>query len=152
MKKFLVIFILYSGTVSAEENFLRWKGKEHVAEILSDVTVYTGIGLDTWDSWKSGDRKRAYTCQGIRLGLSVGVNELTKRLVKRERPDGSDEKSFYSMHTSSSMVSSGWNFSIGIPISIGTGALRMGANRHFGTDILVGAGMGILLQKVCSKE
>lgn len=121
------------------------------ARVLSDITVYSSIGLDSIDSFRQVDKGKAFKCQALRLGINNGVNQLVKHLVHKERPDGSDNKSFYSSHTSNSFVSSGWNYSIGLSLGITTGILRVKAKKHDWIDVSVGATAGLLSQLVCDK-
>jgi len=121
------------------------------ANTLSNITVYTSIGLDTLDSFKHQDKIHAFKCQAIRLGINNGINQLVKNVVHKQRPDGSDNKSFYSNHTSNAFVSSGWNYSVGITLGITTGALRIVAKKHDWIDVSVGAITGLIIQQVCDK-
>lgn len=85
-------------------------------------------------------------------GLSVyGV----KTLTKVERPDGSARNSFPSGHTANAFAGAEilrreyWNVSpwigvAGYAVAAGTGFLRMYNNRHWLTDVVAGAGFGIL--------
>lgn len=78
-----------------------------------------------------------------------------KSLTKVERPDGSYRNSFPSGHTASAFAgaellrreywsSSPWIGVAGYVVAAGTGFLRMYNNRHWLTDVLAGAGVGIL--------
>lgn len=85
-------------------------------------------------------------------GLSVyGV----KTLTKVRRPDGSTCNSFPSGHTATAFAGAEilrreyWNVSpwigvAGYAVAAGTGFLRMYNNRHWLTDVVAGAGFGIL--------
>lgn len=85
-------------------------------------------------------------------GVSVfGVKTLTKVI----RPDGSTPNSFPSGHTATAFVGAEilrreyWNVSpwigiAGYAVAAGTGFLRMYNNRHWLTDVVAGAGFGIL--------
>lgn len=85
-------------------------------------------------------------------GMSVyGI----KTLTRIERPDGSTRNSFPSGHTATAFAGAEllrreyWNTSpwigvAGYVVAAGTGFLRMYNNRHWLTDVLAGAGLGIL--------
>lgn len=93
----------------------------------------------------------AYTLMG------VTVNGL-KTLTKVERPDGSSRNSFPSGHTATAFMGaeflrkeyqdvSPWIGVAGYAVAAGTGFFRMYNNRHWLTDVLAGAGIGILSAK-----
>lgn len=85
-------------------------------------------------------------------GLSVyGIKSVTRV----ERPDGSTRNSFPSGHTATAFAGAEilrreyWNVSpwigvAGYAVAAGTGFLRMYNNRHWLTDVVAGAGFGIL--------
>lgn len=90
----------------------------------------------------------AYTLMGI------SVNGL-KRITKVERPDGSSKNSFPSGHTATAFMGaeflrkeykdvSPWIGVAGYAVATSTGFFRMYNNRHWLTDVLTGAGIGIL--------
>lgn len=78
-----------------------------------------------------------------------------KSITKIERPDGSSKDSFPSGHTATAFVGAEllrreyWNVSpwigvAGYAVAVGTGFFRMYNNRHWLTDVIAGAGVGIL--------
>lgn len=86
------------------------------------------------------------------MGLTV---ESTKRLVGRVRPDGSDDRSFPSGHTAAAFLTaslfakeyghlSPW-YSVGAyGVATSTAMLRRINDKHWMSDVMVGAGIGIL--------
>lgn len=83
----------------------------------------------------------------------------TKKLAAIERPDGSGKNSFPSGHTATTFVGaeflhqefkdqSIWFGIAGYTIAAGTGYLRMYNNRHWLSDVVAGAGVGILSTKI----
>lgn len=145
MKGLLVALILAIAVPAAaqEPTPLRWPAEHRaLAGHISDGIVAGQVLVDTVHSFRSADRSGAFTCQAIRLGFTIGVAELTKRLVQRTRPDASDRKSFFSEHTAIAMASAGWRYEIGIPVAFGAGYFRMAANKHYATDVLAGAAVG----------
>lgn len=123
--------------------------EQRAAQIVSDVAVWSAIGLDTWHQARRDEPKRALTCEAMRLGLAVGVSELGKRIVREERPDKSDRKSFPSMHTAVATQAAGWRYSVGIPLAALAGGGRILGRRHFWWDVLAGAGVGAVSTTVC---
>ncbi|MEK7265208.1 MAG: phosphatase PAP2 family protein [Pseudomonadota bacterium] len=86
------------------------------------------------------------------IGAAMLVTTGLKETISRTRPDGSDDKSFPSVHTSTSFAAAatltnryGWK--VGLPahaLAAFVGASRVEANRHFVTDVLAGAVIGEL--------
>lgn len=78
-----------------------------------------------------------------------------KNITKVERPDGSTRNSFPSGHTATAFMGaellrreywdiSPWIGVAGYAVAAGTGFFRMYNNRHWLTDVIAGAGIGIL--------
>jgi membrane-associated phospholipid phosphatase len=105
-------------------------------------------------------------------GIAMDVNQVVKFAVARQRPfvhygasgdpgrkpDPDDNVSFYSGHTTftfavaaaagtvSSMrgyESAPWVWGVGMTLAATTGYLRIAGDKHYLTDVLVGAGTGI---------
>ncbi len=112
------------------------------ANIASYIPVAASIVYDSYKSYKSVDRKKAFALQGLKTGTNLVASELIKLAVHRIRPDLSDNKSFPSEHTE--LAAMGSSIAISIPLAAGTGYLRMAANKHFLTDTLTGLGIGFL--------
>lgn len=96
------------------------------------------------------------------LGISYGILgvsvETAKHLTHRMRPDGSDNLSFFSGHTSSAFLcaeflnqeygaKSPWLSVAGYTIAGATGVLRLYNHDHWFSDVITGAGMGMLSAK-----
>lgn len=90
----------------------------------------------------------AYAIMGVTVASVKGI-------VRSERPDGSDMRSFPSGHAAAAFVGAEllrreyWNVSpwIGVggyAVAVGTAALRLHHGRHWINDVLAGAGVGIL--------
>jgi membrane-associated phospholipid phosphatase len=120
----------------------------HAADVASTVTVSTQIGLDTLASLRAPDRRCALLHQGLRLGLVVGLSELVKHVVHRTRPDGSDRQSFWSEHTALAAGSRGWSVGWSVPLTLGTGYLRVAANKHYISDVVAGALVGDVVARL----
>jgi hypothetical protein len=89
------------------------------------------------------------------MGITVNALKLT---IKEQRPDGSSNNSFPSGHAATAFMGaellrhefrnmSPWIGVAGYAVAAGTGFFRMYNNRHWFTDILAGAGIGILSAK-----
>ncbi|SKB39982.1 phosphatase PAP2 family protein [Daejeonella lutea] len=98
------------------------------------------------------DRTAIYFISNTLMGLSVNfLKEHTAKL----RPSGDDRRSFPSGHTATAFVAaefmrqefkdvSPWYGVAGYTMAGTTGALRMMNNKHWFSDVLAGAGVGIL--------
>ena len=86
--------------------------------------------------------------------MAVSVTEILKRSVKEERPDQSDDLSFPSGHTSVAFTNAAllyyeykdsnlWYAGSGFLFATATGILRIANNRHYTSDVLAGAGIGL---------
>lgn len=91
----------------------------------------------------------------LMLGTTYGL----KAIIKEQRPDGSTSDSFPSGHTALAFMGaeflhqeyrdqSVWYGVAGYVVASGTGILRMYNNRHWFSDVVAGAGVGILSTKV----
>lgn len=146
----ILSLVLLAGPAAAQDNGLAWPlSDRHTAAVVSDWLVAGQLGAAVVSGLRSADRKQALSCLSYRVGVTVGVAELVKRTVHRTRPDESDRMSFYSEHTALATVASGWRFQVSVPIAIGAGYLRVAANKHFPSDVAVGALAGYLARKVC---
>jgi hypothetical protein len=101
--------------------------------------------------------------QTIMLVMAQATNAFltwsTKELTHVERPDGSDNFSFPSGHTSASFVmaevlhqefkeKSVWISVAGYTVATAVGAMRMLNNKHWLSDVVAGAGFGIFSVKL----
>lgn len=103
--------------------------------------------------------------------LAADLNQLVKFAVGRERPfvhygdparphEADDDLSFYSGHTSLAFAlassagtvstlrgyrSAPWVWGVGLGLAATTGYLRIAADRHYLTDVLVGAATGLAI-------
>jgi membrane-associated phospholipid phosphatase len=101
------------------------------------------------------DASGVYVLSTIIMGVSV---KTTKSLSNHIRPDGSDENSFPSGHSSTAFASaeflrqeyrdvSPWYGYAGYTVAAATGVLRLRNNKHWFGDVVAGAGFGILSTK-----
>ncbi|MBC7864824.1 MAG: phosphatase PAP2 family protein, partial [Bacteroidia bacterium] len=114
--------------------------------------------------------KNNFQGQLIRYSLSTLLANLIiqplKYSTKILRPDGSTANSFPSGHTTAAFVSAefmhqelgkhGWGYSVAAySVATSVGTMRILNNRHWFSDVLVGAGIGMLSTKlvyfICDK-
>jgi hypothetical protein len=132
---------------SLDPSNLAWQQQnQNKAAILSDITVGLAIAEDTYESWKSSDRRKAFAQQSLRTTIDVAVVEITKHFVHRQRPDKSDNMSFYSEHTE--LASMGYNLKFSLSLGAATGYFRIAANKHYLTDTIVGFAAGVLTSRL----
>lgn len=144
----LLLLLFLPAPARAE---LAWPAAHRdTANTISNWLVGANLAADTIANLRAEHPKQALGCQAFRLGVSIGAAEGLKHLVKEPRPDGSDHLSFPSEHTWIASVSSGWRFSVGIPIAVGAGYFRVAANKHSVADVVAGAFGGFLSRKVCA--
>ncbi|WP_281337091.1 phosphatase PAP2 family protein [Flavobacterium eburneipallidum] len=86
--------------------------------------------------------------------MAVSVTEILKRSFKEQRPDQSDNLSFPSGHTTVAFTNASllyyeykdsnlWYASSGFLFATATGILRIANNKHYTSDVLAGAGIGL---------
>jgi hypothetical protein len=96
---------------------------------------------------------------GMSMLISNSVIFSVKRVSGEQRPDGSDDYSFPSGHTANAFVAaefmrqeykdvSPWYGIAGYAVAATTGYLRMYNNRHWFSDVVAGAGVGIAATKL----
>ena len=123
--------------------------------VIGNVLFQTGAGLATY-----GAAKALHNEKGAALGrdivraqiLSQVIVQGVKYSVRRERPDFSNNQSFPSGHSASAFATAtvlqkyyGWK--VGAPAYALGGYValaRMAWNRHHATDVVMGAGFGIV--------
>lgn len=148
----LMLVLLAAPAAAQEPHPYEWAPKHRaIAGHISDALVGVQLTLDTIHTFRQPDKWAALKCQSMRYGAALGGAETAKRLVDRARPDGSDTKSFFSMHTALAFSASGWKFEVGIPIAAGVGYGRMAADKHYLTDVLAGAAAGFAAMQLCEK-
>lgn len=146
MKKVVLVIglILFSANTARgqasifDPTNVKWDNVK-AAQTLSNIGVGIGISLDVVDVLRSQDKKRSAIVLSERYLVVLAVTEITKRVIHRTRPDGSDNKSYPSEHTA--FASGRWY--VGIPV----GYLRMAGDKHYLTDVL----SGFVIRKITDK-
>lgn len=122
--------------------------------VLGQFAFQVTAGFATYGIGKSvGNQKAALVGRDIVRSqlVSQAFVQAVKYTVQRERPDGSNNKSFPSGHSASAFATAtvlqrhyGWK--IGVPAYALGGYVslaRMAWNRHHATDVVMGAAFGI---------
>jgi hypothetical protein len=124
---------------------------DDVFPLIPIVQIYTG-------KYFGFQPKNTVLYQSIDIvvanSLTLGIITATKYLVKKERPDQSDNLSFPSGHTAIAFTnaallfheyreSNSWYASSGFLFATATGIFRVANNRHYASDVLSGAGIGL---------
>ncbi len=139
-----------------QENIDRKITIDDFSQYFPMVAVY-GLNLCGVNG-KHNFRDRTIILATSYLIIGVTVSSL-KNLTKIQRPDGSGFDSFPSGHTATAFMGaeflwqeykdvSPWIGVAGYTVAAGTGAFRMYNNRHWLTDVVAGAGIGILSTKI----
>ena len=115
------------------------------SDVGRDVLVISALGLPAVQGDWPGAKQAAFS-----LGATALVTTALKETISEERPDGSDNKSFPSGHTSMSFAAAatlekrhGWE--VGVPahiIATFVGVARVEADKHFVHDVVAGAVIG----------
>jgi membrane-associated phospholipid phosphatase len=112
------------------------------------------LSLFTAGRFADGRRFRAMSYDLLSAAVvNLGYTELIKVAVGRERPNGEDEKSFPSGHTSNafalaSVVERHYGWKLGLPayaLAAVVGASRIEQDKHHLSDVFAGATLGYLV-------
>lgn len=168
MQMLIPASLLILGKIGQESDWFQNRNKEIRDELqehitskftIDDFTQYAPM-VATYGLNLCGIRgQHGYGDLTIILGtayalMGISVNSL-KSATKVMRPDGSSRNSFPSGHTATASMGaellrreykdvSPWIGVAGYAVAAGTGFLRMYNNRHWFTDVVAGAGIGIM--------
>jgi len=128
-------------------------GADDYIQYVPYVQIYLGdiVGLEAKNHWF--DQTKNIFIGGL---ATLVITHSLKRGVGKERPDGSSNHSFSSGHTATAFLggtilyhefkeSNMLYASSGYLFSASAGGLRVINNRHWVSDVLAGAGIGILV-------
>lgn len=106
------------------------------------------------------DWSRLIMADAASVAIQAGITNAVKHTVKRERPDGRARNSFPSGHTATAFMCatmlhkeygetvSPWISAGGYSIAATTGIFRVLANRHWCSDVMAGAAIGIFSTEI----
>ena len=138
-----------------------WRGDHRVT--VDDYLQYVPLGSVYGLSLLGADAKHGYVDRTLELAVSYAalgamVNAV-KYTVREPRPDGSARNSFPSGHTATTFMGAElvrieygddhpWLAAGAYTIATATGALRVYNNHHWISDVIAGAGVGILSARI----
>ena len=169
-KSILPLSLMATGVLLSDSGFEKslntttrnWVGNGFGTN-LDDYTRYAPVATLYLADIVGIQAKNHWFDQTKNLALSMVLTDIFTKAIKRGvykiRPDGSNENSFPSGHTSLSFASGSVVFEefknssplvayTGYGFSIATGTLRMANNKHWVSDVFVGAAIGILMTKL----
>lgn len=151
MRQWIIVaalVLLGVAPASAEEATpFRWATHEVIPEWISDAAVGVNLGLDAWQSFYKTDA-RARWGFACRIGLTLGIAEVAKRVIHRDRPNHRDHFSMPSEHTAFAWTAEHSPLTAALGLTVAWG--RQAGGNHFASDVAVGAGLGLFTRKVCS--
>lgn len=155
---------LESGQIKGVNSEIKAEATEHIdkkitiddfSQYLPIASLYglSALGIKGKNSIK--DKTIILATSYLLMGLTVNT---FKNTASVERPDGSSFNSFPSGHTATAFMGaelmyqeykdiSIWYGISGYAVAAGTGVFRIYNNRHWLSDVLAGAGIGILSAK-----
>ena len=146
----LILLLVAAPAVAQEPTPLRWTAHEAIPSRISDVLVGTNLALDGWYAFRAEDHRErwAFAC---RAGVTYAVAEGLKRLVRRERPNGHDDKEFPSQHSAFAAASAGYRAPLGASFALAVAWGRQAGGWHFPTSTAFGLGLGWGTLRLCDK-
>ena len=145
MRRPLLLLACLSAVIPGPASALSHHGWAKAGSVARDGLIVAAFGIPVLQNdWRGAEQG------GLAIGGAFAVTEGLKYAIHERRPDGSDNKSFPSGHTSTSFAAAatlekryGWQ--IGLPahlVAALVGVSRVKAKKHFVGDVLVGAAIG----------
>lgn len=164
---FVGVPVFVAGIIakSEKEAFRQNDGTSHVLLTsfkthIDDYSQFFGpamtLGLKIGGVEGRSDWGRMLTSAALSYGIMAGLVNGVKYTAKEMRPDGTTRNSWPSGHTATSFVGatilhkeygltrSPWYSVAGYGVATATGVMRVLNNRHWVSDVLSGAGIGIM--------
>ncbi|CAM3605011.1 phosphatase PAP2 family protein [Zobellia roscoffensis] len=169
-KTIVPLSLLTAGILLSDSNFEKnlhetaqgWVGNDFRTH-LDDYTRYAPVATIFVANVAGVKAKHHWFDQTKNLAVSMILTDVVTRAIKNSvykiRPDGSNDNAFPSGHTSIAFASGSAVYEeykntnpyvaySGYGFATITGGLRLFNNKHFISDILAGAGIGILVTKL----
>lgn len=145
MKRVMLLFVLLAALAFSSHA----QGRKEV-ELSTDIAMFVPAAVGAGVALAEGDYKGLLQL-GETLAVSVAASYALKYTIKKQRPDGSDNRSFPSNHTGFSFAGAtflqkryGWKW--GVPAYLLSGYVAWGrvySKRHDAWDVLAGAAIGV---------
>jgi len=140
---------------SRDEVQSRVKKGTHIDDYLQYAPAAAVFGLDVLGIAAKHDLKSRSLVLATSSIMAIAIVRGTKASFRIARPDGSNYKSFPSGHTATAFIGAHmlykeygeqrpWLAVAGYSIATTTAALRVVNNKHWVSDVLAGAGVGML--------
>ncbi|MBP2280487.1 membrane-associated phospholipid phosphatase [Psychrobacter sp. PL19] len=152
-----IAFILLSSSliIASPAQAANSSGTEKAGDIIAIAIPAIAYGSTYYKDDKSG-RQQFYQAFGTNLAVTYGL----KAIIDKERPNGSDDKSFPSSHTSvafqgASFIHKRYGLEYSIPAYIGASFVaysRLEADEHDAVDVLAGAALGVASSMYLTKS
>jgi hypothetical protein len=139
MKILLIIVLLWANPCRADER--------KIADIVSYGTVAAQLTFNTIHNWREPDRKKKIIMEGVKTFFTIAASETVKGFIHEDRPDRSDNKSFWSEHSAIAGANMGWNYKIGFSLTFATMSGRVIAKKHHVWDTVFGALAGMAIDQ-----
>lgn len=144
--------------IAVRDDFAQWRGDcyFHADDYLQYLPAASYLGLGALGAQaRHRFPERVIALGGSYLAMGILVNGV-KYTVREMRPDGSSRNSFPSGHTATAFMGAelvrleyGNGYGLAAyTVATGIGVLRMYNNRHWLSDVLAGAGIGILSAEI----
>lgn len=141
--------------VPVRDAFQSWRGDGKLVGIdnyFQYLPLAANVGLGFLGVPSKHDWQDRLIGTGLSFGVAVASGKILKELVYSPRPDGSDDESFPSGHCCLSFTGAelirmeyGWGWGAGAYAMAASVAVMRGYNdRHWLSDLLFGAGIGVL--------
>lgn len=162
------VALIGAGIVGLESDWLKYQNREMRDELqegverrisVDDFSQYAPMATVYVMNLFGVKGKHSFVDRTVILGTAYSLMAITvssmKAITKVERPDSRSRNSFPSGHTATAFMGaeflrreywdvSPWFGVAGYAVAAATGFCRMYNNRHWLTDVIAGAGVGIL--------
>lgn len=133
--------------------------RTHVDDYLQFSPILIVYGLDAFGLKSKNDIANRTLILSKGELLVIATSQIMKLTLSNMRPDGSSDNSFPSGHTTQAFAAATflseeykeqlpWMPYFAYALASSVGALRMANNRHYVSDVLFGAGLGIICMKI----